>query len=250
MKDKSRYWIIVGLHAQGGKCDDITGLFYSPNRPFHLAISTFLSYVKELEEKGYIKRIEKIISPAYSLTDKGNIELARFYQENKKMFFSTLKLFPNLELRDRIENIESFLTGTVLVILSAILYYKVINFTNFYLKPILLIMAFFIFVIGFAISLSFLFAIVLHTLEKTNIWFLRRLLVSIRGKENKISNLVSFLAIVLIAIILLWALDFDIKTTISTIALPLIGYLVYTRKKIRLVIIKFLNKITSKTKGD
>lgn len=235
------------MHAQGGKCDDITGLFYNPNRHFPLNISTFLRYVEELEGNGYIQRIKKIISPAYSLTDKGNIELAEFYRGNNKLFSSTLKLFPDLELRDRIENIESFLTGNMLVILSVILFYKV-NFTNFYLKTILLITTFFIFVIGFAIALSFLFPIVLHTLEKTNVWFLRRLLVLIRGKENKISNFVSVLAIVIIAIILFWALDFGVKTTISAIASPLIGYLVYKRKKIRQFIIKILNKIISKTK--
>lgn len=119
MNKKVHYWILIALSKAPKWGYDAVKLYHQRPDFLDVQFDKFFNLLRELENEDFIKHNKKTLSLSFFLTEKGEKEVRKFYHpSNIKSFYELLRYFPELELKDRIENIESFIFSTIFLFLS------------------------------------------------------------------------------------------------------------------------------------
>jgi len=118
--DKSlKIWILLALSKSSKKEVDVTHLYYKEKPDFFdLGFDEFWQCLRDLEKQGHIQLNKKYLSPQYTITEEGKKELRKLKNSNSFEYEEMLRCFPELELKDRIKNIEKFIFGIVIFAFS------------------------------------------------------------------------------------------------------------------------------------
>ena len=158
-------WILLALsNTSKDKGLNSVELFSnSPPPSVNLDLTKLYTHVRMLQRQGYIESFETI-GESFTITAKGKKELRRLLKSDPDEYKPLIKCFPEMELRKKIENSESFIFGAVLLVVS---YFMLVNnvTTNPYLNYLIIAVMFFSF--GFAAA-SFL-TIISSVIEKLKI---------------------------------------------------------------------------------
>ena len=130
MDKKTKYWFLLAL-SRAPRRGMGRGVLFE-ERPDFLEIN-FEEFEKKLEllkSEGLVENNPRDFFHFY-LTDKGQKEVKSFYKPGKiREFYDLLRYFPELELRDRIENVEVLLFSLIITSISFYLMTKATGYAS------------------------------------------------------------------------------------------------------------------------
>jgi len=232
-RDSTEEWILIALtNATDKNGLYLEGLFLSKHsEKLKANLTQFINKIKEMEEKGLIKKSQEFLSN-HCLTKEGRKKLLKV--RNLRGYYDIISEFPEIELRERIENIESFLLAglltTILFFIGKIPF--IITQDNFPTAIALISVYTTLFLFAAVQTYIYLFKIFLFwtfSLKRNTLWVYREWLWNNRNK------IIYPIPIVIVIAILYFIYIYNIfpwQAIVGTLALSVVTAIITNLKKV------------------
>ena len=204
-------WILLALsNSQRENGINVTEFILNPTPPsFKMDIVKLFRYLKQFQNEGLVNS-SGTADEKFTMTSKGKKELRRLLRSNPDESKKIIECFPEIELRKRIETIEAFIFGSVLMVTSYLMLDNKIT-SKPYLNDVLIVVLFF----SFGFAGSSMLSIFSSVTEKLKISMLTRTLDILEDNKNKIGYILVVLANIVGYFVLTTYLDYTTKQIIG-----------------------------------
>lgn len=134
MEKEVKYWILLGVSNASRRTGvDAVKLFYEKQSPsFTFDFNQLRDYLEELTRGGLLQKIDRPIT-SFILTAEGIKILRKLNKEDPPLYFKLVKFFPDIELKERIINLEAFVFGAVILVTGFLINQKYSDLKSFFL---------------------------------------------------------------------------------------------------------------------
>src|SRR3989344_960151 len=228
-----KHWILLTISEAQEKRVNASEIY--KNKPEFIVVDyrRFLEIIDVLERDEFLQKEITPLMPILKITPKGEKKVRNSINDvGLKVYYNLVRYFPKVEFKDRIENLEAFVFGTVLLTTSYLLITQKVT-ENVYLLYLFLI----VLLISFVISGSYLSTIFYLVLERFQISFINWLTNLIDNNKRWIGYGVIIMFTVIGIVLIKNKLAFSDKEIIGAVVLEVIFLILKRIKDINKLII-------------
>lgn len=233
--------LLLALFEAGENGLDIIKWHAMKPSEFNISLDDFIEKVDKMRKDGlvdFLKFGESLLSQKYKLTEKGKFEAHNIGNEIDRDSFISLvtRVSPEVEIRKRIENIETFIISSIFAFLGFLgLESGLKNPNNFplYINFSIIMLYLLIFIVGLIYSISNFMQIFefwgyyVSRYGKTR----NRIFILYKNHEKNIKRTYRFVILPLIALLIsIYGLGMNTEYALGTLILTIIGQLILPKQ--------------------
>ncbi len=227
--------LLLALLEAGVHGLDVIKWYFRKPLEFNIFQDEFFDKIKSLEQEGLVEHGK--FGLEYKLTEKGKFRANNIENEiNSDDYISLItRVSPEVELRKRLKNLETFVISIVFVVLSYSQLQSIpkIVILPLYISTSLFVLFLIVFVFGIIYSCSSLIGIIVFWAYYTSKYgkIRNKILILYKEHERTIKFTFRFIVLPVIALLItIFVLGMTIEYSIGTLILTIIGQLILPKQ--------------------
>ena len=234
MEDEIKYWILFYLNKTPNISIDINKLISDKPTEIEFDYAKLLGCLTKLSSSNLIEEDQKEFTLSFKIKEKGILEIKNFLKQKDfdyKKFYNIIRKIPEIELRDRIQNLENFAFWGVLLIASFLsIDNPNVTYNNIYIISLILIL----FLVSFIKGAGYFITISYLSLEKFQTEFSNKIIGIFQRNKTSFTYLGYIVLLISGIIFLNLVLKISYQSIFQSIGIGLVvALIIYIIKKIQ-----------------